>query len=212
MAVTKTNIKSVAYLTRHIKPDMDKRIVVYKVFQILSLVIAIGGFAAYMVLSVSGVLVMTDKTWYILIPFICVPLGIFAFALFTASNTTCRFIVNFVIQVKQYDKVLIAEVLPEFVGNSASNLQFVNKLISTKNLADYKVVGNVLIAKRSILISDEEAKVEYEQYVAQHANTTAQAIIINNNVEQAIVSSCPYCGANVEEQDKYCQYCGRRLK
>lgn len=115
--------------------------------------------------------------------------------------TVCMQVNEIIQKIKKHDKILLVQLLPGF--NESDLILLADKLISTGNIAEYIIVGDVMLVKENLYVSESEAKKEYDKYFGRDFTDTATS---------SQYGYCPSCGKSVSASDKYCSGCGRLLR
>ena len=110
-------------------------------------------------------------------------------------------------QIKANDKILIAEI--SMFYREEDMLLIVNKLLETGNLSDYENIGDIMVAKKELCVSESEARKEYNEF--KGINTYVNVNPVQTEPDSYNVSYCPECGTKNRIYDKYCSNCGRRI-
>ena len=110
-------------------------------------------------------------------------------------------------QIKSNDKILIAGI--SMFYREGDMLLIVNKLLETGNLSDYENIGDVMVAKKELCVSESEARKEYNKF--KGISTDVNVNPVQPGPDSYNVSYCPECGTKNRIYDKYCSNCGRRI-
>lgn len=162
-----------------------------------------------------------------LIGFFLMPASFFCSALLSTRLAKMRQIASIRDMILSQDKLLIYQLCSDL--NNMQTIMIIQKLIATGNLEGYVIIGNIMVAKTSLYISEEEAQDEYSRMRFgvkdddndKPSDTFAQAGSLSeyaqkryDNVSAATGDGkkCPHCHADVNADDMFCKECGSRLK
>lgn len=162
-----------------------------------------------------------------IVGFFLMPVSFFCSALLSTRLAGMRKIIAIRDMILSQDKVLIYQLCGDL--NDMQTIMIINKLIATGNLEGYVIIGNVMVAKASLYISEEDAREEYSHMrfgvkdddndkpsdrFVQSGSLSEYAQKHYDNVSAATgeKEECPYCHAAVNSGDMFCKQCGSRLK
>ena len=141
------------------------------------------------------------------------PLIIIGFILFGASGffaaswgskaAAAGCYVSLMQQIKGTDKILIKNLSFAPAVREADTLNAVKGLLRTNNLYGYEIIGDIMVAKTSLNIKIEDIL----------PNTpNAEKVVIFKEKTKPAYTKCPECGAAFGENEKFCSYCGARIR
>ncbi len=214
-----------------IKPNIMRRKTVAKALMVLGILIVAGGFVGFAVtgamLGMRGGGKGFGQFGFIFIPFFAVPFGVFFAAFSSAKLNGYNTLASIVELIKMSDRSIIDAVVPEAASRVVVNnvygtsgyvdpqkLLIVKKLIETGNLEGYEVVADKVVAKCGTL-TESEAEEMFDEYVSSKTPAfgfAAMPSAFTAAAEKPVIVKCPDCGAPVGDNEKFCQYCGRRLR
>lgn len=197
-----SGIKSVNGILKAIKPNFNK---IFKIYKIIAILFPIS-FILSMVLF--GILFIREfNVVLITIPLLTFVLGI-AFMIFCLVKVTYAVQVEGIIRtIELKDKTLIVSISQAY--REKDMILIVKKLLEAGFLSDYENIGDIMLAKKELHISESEARKEYNEEKGiktdNHVKPTyAEADSYN-------VTYCPECGNKNKIYDNYCSNCGRRI-
>ena len=113
----------------------------------------------------------------------------------TAKYQAARQMVSLMDQIEACDRIAVDDLIMPFAG-SREIAYAVALLMRHGNLAEYELIANKLVAKKSLHLSAEDI--------------TEEGDVVVRKKEPEVVK-CPSCGGNPGDSN-YCPYCGCRLK
>lgn len=135
------------------------------------------------------------------------PIGFFGFAatgvflgLTGQKMSGAKFVVETIDEIYAKDCTYIKDLfLAQHIGVNKT-LIIVKKLIQTKNIDFYEVVGDVAVAKTELRLKAKDL-----------IKNTASEVPTNINIITDKPTKCPSCGSAITDNSKFCSYCGSRL-
>lgn len=147
---------------------------------------------------------------FILIPFFAFPLSMMLGVFFLTKKNYVKNIKNIADGIKFSDEKLIAEMFGVSDFQIKQGAEIVAKLIETGNLDGYELIGGVMVAKKTLMFTEEEAVARNDAYLQPYrAMDEAKAAAAAGPV----LTECPHCGAPITNtKARFCQYCGKLIK
>jgi len=110
---------------------------------------------------------------------------------------------NFIGEIKGHDKISIDSLtLSKYIGKS-SVLLLIKRLIQTKNLADYEIIGEVGVAKKSLHATTRDFASRSDNAAPVNAHAPVEGKKRDHR--------CPGCGTAITHAGRFCDFCGTRL-
>lgn len=172
----------------------------------------VAAFVSFAAIGFSAVATFGEVSMaYIAIPFGLFLVAMVMFSTFASKRARMGGLIALLDKIENADHTVILSLNPTAgEGNAASTVAVVKKCIEVGLLSDYEVVADVVVAKKSLAMSDEDATAAYDAYIAVAMPNTALVEMLREKSSPAFCSSC---GAPVENSSsKYCQYCGAKLR
>lgn len=129
--------------------------------------------------------------------------GALGSSFFGVRASSAKTIINYINTIKEMEYITISDAsdcLQTDIGNA---LFITRELIKNENLADYEVIENKIIARKSLHLTKDD--------IINTNPNQPNKIVINKN-KQDLVLKCPSCGAKIDGKSNNCEYCGSYLK
>lgn len=110
-------------------------------------------------------------------------------------ESAARQMVSLMDQIEACDRIAVDDLIMPYAGNREIAYA-VALLMRHGNLAEYELIANKLVAKKSLHLSAEDITEEGD-------------VVVRKKEPEAV--KCPSCGGNPGDSN-YCPYCGCRLK
>ena len=184
---------------------------VFTVVLALGVLVILAAFISFITLSAtSGSGGGNETMQYIFIPF----------AVFGACAVTMPFL--FMIRARYTQLVALADRIEAKDATVIASLAVVQTvqafeamkttvraLIDGGSVKGYEIVGDEVVAKTSLSLTEEDARRMYDEFIALALPATAAVDMMR---ERTALRYCPACGAPVKDAGaKFCESCGVRL-
>jgi len=134
------------------------------------------------------------------IGFFCFPVSGIAVGITTAKAAAAKRTLGIIDEIYAKDCTYIKDLsLASHIGENKT-LVLVKRLIETKNVEFYEVVGDIAVAKTELRLKVSD--------LIKKADSTSISTI---NVIANKPSRCLSCGSAITDNSKFCSYCGSRL-
>ena len=183
---------------------------VFTVVLALGVLVILAAFIAFITLSATSGRGFGSRMQYIFIPF----------AVFGACAVTMPFLfmmrarytqlVALADRIEAKDATVIASLaVVQTVQAFEAMKTTVRALIDGGSVKGYEIVGDEVVAKTSLSLTEEDARRMYDEFIALALPATAAVDMMR---ERTAPRYCPACGAPVKDAGaKFCESCGVRL-
>ena len=183
---------------------------VFTVVLALGVLVILAAFIAFITLSATSGRGFGSRMQYIFIPF----------AVFGACAVTMPFLftmrarytqlVALADRIEAKDATVIASLAAvQTVQAFEAMKTTVRALIDGGSVKGYEIVGDEVVAKTSLSLTEEDARRMYDEFIALALPATAAVDMMR---ERTAPRYCPACGAPVKDAGaKFCESCGVRL-
>ena len=183
---------------------------VFTVVLALGVLVILAAFIAFITLSATSGRGFGSRMQYIFIPF----------AAFGACAVTMPFLfmmrarytqlVALADRIEAKDATVIASLaVVQTVQAFEAMKTTVRALIDGGSVKGYEIVGDEVVAKTSLSLTEEDARRMYDEFIALALPATAAVDMMR---ERTAPRYCPACGAPVKDAGaKFCESCGVRL-
>ena len=183
---------------------------VFTVVLALGVLVILAAFISFITLSATSGRGFGSRMQYIFIPF----------AVFGACAVTMPFLftmrarytqlVALADRIEAKDATVIASLAAvQTVQAFEAMKTTVRALIDGGSVKGYEIVGDEVVAKTSLSLTEEDARRMYDEFIALALPATAAADMMR---ERTAPRYCPACGAPVKDAGaKFCESCGVRL-
>ena len=183
---------------------------VFTVVLALGVLVILAAFIAFITLSATSGRGFGSRMQYIFIPF----------AVFGACAVTMPFLfmmrarytqlVALADRIEAKDATVIASLAAvQTVQAFEAMKTTVRALIDGGSVKGYEIVGDEVVAKTSLSLTEEDARRMYDEFIALALPATAAVDMMR---ERTAPRYCPVCGAPVKDAGaKFCESCGVRL-
>ena len=183
---------------------------VFTVVLALGVLVILAAFIAFITLSATSGRGFGSRMQYIFIPF----------AVFGACAVTMPFLfmmrarytqlVALADRIEAKDATVIASLaVVQTVQAFEAMKTTVRALIDGGSVKGYEIVGDEVVAKTSLSLTEEDARRMYGEFIALALPATAAVDMMR---ERTAPRYCPACGAPVKDAGaKFCESCGVRL-
>ncbi len=183
---------------------------VFTVVLALGVLVILAAFIAFITLSATSGRGFGSRMQYIFIPF----------AVFGACAVTMPFL--FMMRARYTQLVALADRIEAKDATVIASLAVVQTvqafeamkttvlaLIDGGSVKGYEIVGDEVVAKTSLSLTEEDARRMYDEFIALALPATAAVDMMR---ERTAPRYCPACGAPVKDAGaKFCESCGVRL-
>lgn len=186
------------------------RKIVFTVVLALGVLVILAAFISFITLSATSGRGFGSRMQYIFIPF----------AVFGACAVTMPFLfmmrarytqlVALADRIEAKDATVIASLaVVQTVQAFEAMKTTVRALIDGGSVKGYEIVGDEVVAKTSLSLTEEDARRMYDEFIALALPATAAVDMMR---ERTAPRYCPACGAPVKDAGaKFCESCGVRL-
>ena len=183
---------------------------VFTVVLALGVLVILAAFISFITLSATSGRGFGSRMQYIFIPF----------AVFGACAVTMPFLfmmrarytqlVALADRIEAKDATVIASLaVVQTVQAFEAMKTTVRALIDGGSVKGYEIVGDEVVAKTSLSLTEEDARRMYDEFIALALPATAAVDMMR---ERTAPRYCPACGAPVKDAGaKFCESCGVRL-
>lgn len=183
---------------------------VFTVVLALGVLVILAAFISFIALSATSGRGFGSRMQYIFIPF----------AVFGACAVTMPFLfmmrarytqlVALADRIEAKDATVIASLaVVQTVQAFEAMKTTVRALIDGGSVKGYEIVGDEVVAKTSLSLTEEDARRMYDEFIALALPATAAVDMMR---ERTAPRYCPACGAPVKDAGaKFCESCGVRL-
>ena len=183
---------------------------VFTVVLALGVLVILAAFISFITLSATAGRGFGSRMQYIFIPF----------AVFGACAVTMPFLfmmrarytqlVALADRIEAKDATVIASLaVVQTVQAFEAMKTTVRALIDGGSVKGYEIVGDEVVAKTSLSLTEEDARRMYDEFIALALPATAAVDMMR---ERTAPRYCPACGAPVKDAGaKFCESCGVRL-
>ena len=183
---------------------------VFTVVLALGVLVILAAFISFITLSATSGRGFGSRMQYIFIPF----------AVFGACAVTMPFLfmmrarytqlVALADRIEAKDATVIASLaVAQTVQAFEAMKTTVRALIDGGSVKGYEIVGDEVVAKTSLSLTEEDARRMYDEFIALALPATAAVDMMR---ERTAPRYCPACGAPVKDAGaKFCESCGVRL-
>lgn len=183
---------------------------VFTVVLALGVLVILAAFISFITLSATSGSGFGSRMQYIFIPF----------AVFGACAVTMPFLfmmrarytqlVALADRIEAKDATVIASLaVVQTVQAFEAMKTTVRALIDGGSVKGYEIVGDEVVAKTSLSLTEEDARRMYDEFIALALPATAAVDMMR---ERTAPRYCPACGAPVKDAGaKFCESCGVRL-
>ena len=183
---------------------------VFTVVLALGVLVILAAFISFIALSATAGRGFGSRMQYIFIPF----------AVFGACAVTMPFLfmmrarytqlVALADRIEAKDATVIASLAAvQTVQAYEAMKTTVRALIDGGSVKGYEIVGDEVVAKTSLSLTEEDARRMYDEFIALALPATAAVDMMR---ERTAPRYCPACGAPVKDAGaKFCESCGVRL-
>ena len=183
---------------------------VFTVVLALGVLVILAAFISFITLSATSGRGFGSRMQYIFIPF----------AVFGACAVTMPFL--FMMRARYTQLVALADRIEAMDATVIASLAVVQTvqafeamkttvraLIDGGSVKGYEIVGDEVVAKTSLSLTEEDARRMYDEFIALALPATAAVDMMR---ERTAPRYCPACGAPVKDAGaKFCESCGVRL-
>lgn len=193
-------------------PNARKKHKIFGIAVYCCIALIAASFISFAAVGIATVTTMGKiNMFFAMIPFFGFVLGGALLSVFSTKRARLAGLVNLLDRVESSDYSVLVSLSP--VAEAAymtRTAETVKKCVAQGLLPDYEIVADVVVAKKSIAMSDADAKTAYDDYIALAMPNAAYVDMVRDESKPAF---CPSCGAPTGDGNgKFCQYCGAKLR
>lgn len=205
--------------TACVVPNVEGRYKRMRALSIAGLCVAIAAFVGTILCIILFVAADISSIQYMSIPMPFIVFGMMIFIFANVKSMQYARVKSVVNTVKTREKVLLIDIFP-FEANA---LELAQALIDTGNLAEFELVAGVLLAKKELHVSEEEAVAMHNERMngaggmmgammgVPPVYPAAQDDMTPTKTAEPKPRFCTQCGAKLSSTDKFCPSCGTKL-
>lgn len=175
-------------------PNARKKHKIFGIAVYCCIALIAASFISFAAVGIATVTTMGKiSMFFAMIPFFGFVLGGALLSVFSTKRARLAGLVNLLDRVESSDYSVLVSLSP--VAEAAymtRTAETVKKCVAQGLLPDYEIVADVVVAKKSIAMSDADAKTAYDDYIALAMPNAAYVDMVRDESKPAF---CPSCGA-----------------